>query len=173
MACRIVMDQTLRCLISWIAPILCFTADEAWLAYNQDQSDSIHLHEYVAVQDKWHDQALGMKWADIRKIRSSVTTALEGARNDGLIGGSLSAEVRLTLSSEQAGLLQDIDLASLMITSAASMQIADVNEIQVEVRRADGGKCARCWKQIASIEADSQTEICPRCTDVVAEMKAS
>ena len=170
-ACRTVMDSTLRCLVSWIAPILCFTADEAWYAYTQDETDSIHLHEYARCDESWSDAALGEKWAQIREIRSAVTTALEAARNEGEIGGSLSAEVVITLSAEHHALLSGLDCASLFITSSASLKIAETQDIHVEVTRATGGKCARCWKIIPEIPAEEEGGICGRCSDVVAEQQ--
>ncbi len=171
-ACRTVMDMTLRCLVSWIAPILCFTAEEAWLAYTGDEDDSIHLHEYIKVPARWRDVSLGEKWAAIRKLRSEVTTALEGARNDGLIGGSLSADVSLLVDEKTAVLLDGIDLAGLFITSAASLTVTNAAKTGIEVRRAEGGKCARCWKQTASLPEKNEEEICGRCHEVVAAMDA-
>jgi len=169
-ACRTVMDSTLRCLVSWIAPILCFTADEAWLAYTQDETDSIHLHGYADTDPSWQDDKLDEKWNRIRHLRSAVTTALETARNDGLIGGSLSAQVMLELSSSDAALFEGMDCAALFITSAAALKIADTDEVNVHVRRASGGKCARCWKLVSTISDDDETSICDRCEDVVAQI---
>jgi isoleucyl-tRNA synthetase len=168
-ACRTVMDETLKCLISWIAPILCFTADEAWMAYRGDTQDSIHLHEYATTDAKWENPELGQKWAAIRKVRSEITTALEAARNEGLIGGSLSADIRVHVSSEIGALLEGLDLASLCITSSAELVTGNTAETKIDVARATGGKCARCWKQFPQISATSEGEICGRCADVVAE----
>jgi isoleucyl-tRNA synthetase len=170
-ACRTVMDEVLQCLISWVAPILCFTADEAWMAYRGDENDSIHLHEYAAPAKAWQNPELGQKWAAIRALRSQITTALEAARNDGLIGGSLSADIRVQTSAETAALLEGLDLASLCITSSAEL-IAGTGETKIEVRRADGGKCARCWKQFSEIPEDNDSDICTRCQTVVAEQGA-
>ena len=169
-ACRTVMDSTLRALISWIAPILCFTADEAWLAYTQDETDSIHLHGYAEIDSGWQDDALYEKWSRIRHIRSAVTTGLETARNDGIIGGSLSATVKLELSSSDASLFENMDIAALFITSDAELAISDTNEIKVHVARATGGKCARCWKLVSTIAEDDEDSICSRCEDVVARL---
>ena len=171
-ACRTVMDEVLQCLISWIAPILCFTADEAWMAYRGDENDSIHLHEYAATDPAWQNAELGEKWAAIRMLRSQITTALEAARNDGLIGGSLSADIRVETAAETAALLEGLDLASLCITSSAEL-IKGEGETKIEVRRADGGKCARCWKQFPEIPKDSDSDICTRCQTVVAEQGAA
>ena len=170
-ACRTVMDHSLRALISWIAPILCFTADEAWLAYTQDETDSIHLHEYAKCDQGWVNEPLAQKWSAIRKVRSAVTTALESARNAGDIGGSLSAAVTIELSAAEHSYLAEQDCASLFITSSATLEIAETDDITVHVRKAEGGKCARCWKIIPTIAHDNEDAICGRCETVVAQQK--
>ena len=142
------------------------------MAYRGDENDSIHLHEYAAPAKAWQNPELGQKWAAIRALRSQITTALEAARNDGLIGGSLSADIRVETAAETAALLEGLDLASLCITSSAEL-IKGEGETTIEVRRADGGKCARCWKQFPEIPKDSDSDICTRCQTVVAEQGAA
>ena len=166
-ACRTVMDHALQCLISWVAPILCFTADEAWLAYTGDETDSIHLHTYMDVPDHWSDQLVADRWVKIRSLRSEIMVALEAARNDGTIGGGLSAEVKLTASQDTADLLNGIDLASLLITSAAEIDIGDTANLQISVRRAEGGKCVRCWKVFEYLPVENEQAICSRCETVL------
>ena len=100
-----------------------------------------------------------------------MTSALEDARNAGDIGGSLSAEISLTVNQQTATLLKGVDLASLFITSEAEMTVADSDEVKVVVRRSEGGKCARCWKMIASIPAEADDQICVRCETVVAALQ--
>jgi len=168
--CRTVMDKVLRCLTAWVAPILPFTADEAWLALTKDESDSIHLHRYQALDAAWKNEAVGTRWASLRALRSKVTSALEEARNAGDIGGSLSAEISLTVNQQTASLLDGVDLASLFITSEAEMTVGTSDEVGVAVRRSEGGKCARCWKMIASIPAEANDQICGRCEAVVAAL---
>ena len=130
------------------------------------------MHEYAKTQECWHNTALGQKWAAIRKVRSEITTALEAARNEGLIGGSLSADIRVTTSTATAGLLAGIDLADLCITSSAELIDAGDTPTKIEVARATGGKCARCWKQFSEIPVDSDNQLCGRCADVVAQQGA-
>ena len=168
-ACRTVMDYAFKCVISWVAPILCFTADEAWLAYTGDETDSIHLHTYFDVPENWRDQVVSDRWSQIRNLRSEVMNALEAARNEGTIGGGLSAEVKLTASKELADLLEGIDLSSLLITSVAVLEVTDKPGLQIDVRRAEGGKCARCWKIISEIPADIEDAICGRCQTVLSQ----
>ena len=93
--------------------------------------------------------------------------ALEAARNDGTIGGGLSAEVKLTASQDTAELLNGIDLASLLITSAAEIDIGDTANLQISVRRAEGGKCVRCWKVFEYLPVENEQAICSRCETVL------
>ena len=119
---------------------------------------------------------MATKWATIRKIRSVVTSAIEKARNDGEVGGSLQAISHLYLSQEQASLFADQDMAALFITSAAHMHqseapkeaftLDDVSDVGVIIEPASGGKCARCWKVLE--EVTETQAICGRCDDVVA-----
>ena len=163
MATRQVMDEIFKCLCSWIAPILCFTADEAWLAYTGDGEDSIHLREYYQLPSDWQDAGLLAKWEQIRALRGTVMAALEEARNDGLIGGSLQAEVQLELQAATGDLLAGQDLPALFITSSVQVKKAAVQKITVS--RASGGKCARCWKTDPVVT--SEEGICQRCDEVV------
>ena len=174
-ATRTAMAKTFESLVAWIAPILCFTAEEAWQAYPGNEGTSIHMRTYAPIGDDWHNQALSDKWAQIRKIRTVVTSAIEQARNEGLVGGSLQAIAALTVTDEQAALFEGQDLASLLITSSASLQsgevpagaftLEDVAGAGVVITAADGGKCARCWKVLE--EVTEQAPICGRCDDVV------
>ena len=161
----IMMEWCFKSLVAWIAPILCFTADEAWLAYSEDPEDSIHLYEYQKMPDEWQNASLIQKWKKVRSIRSKVTTALESARSNLIIGGSLQASVMLSLPEEEAKLLSDMDLPALFITS--DVQIIDDNAAQLvaDIHPAEGGKCARCWKILP--EVSTNEDICMRCKDVI------
>ena len=174
-ATRQVMARCFESLVAWIAPILCFTAEEAWQAYAGNGGTSIHMKTYMPLEASWADEALGTKWATIRKIRSSVTSAIEQARNDGKVGGSLQAVISLAMPQQMADLLSGQDLAGLFITSSAEMQVGDVPagafttddlpEVGVIVGQANGGKCQRCWKVLDEVGEDKP--ICGRCDDVV------
>ena len=160
-----IMDRCFNSLVAWIAPICCFTADEAWLAYTQNPQDSIHLHEFNKMPDEWQNSALIEKWSKVRDLRSQVTTALETARSDAKIGGSLQASVKLHLTEVETKLLEDIDLASLFITSDVQIMDRNAAQFQTEIALADGDKCARCWKILPEVVTNN--DICHRCSEVV------
>ena len=124
-AVRTVMDRTFDCLARWLAPILCFTAEEAWLARHGDAPDglpgrSIHLELFPEVPAAWRDPALGARWTELRDLRRVVTGALEVERAAKRIGSSLQAAVDVFVPERKLPLLREVDLAELCITSAGT-----------------------------------------------------
>ena len=174
-ACRTVMNEVFERLTAWLAPILCFTAEEAWQSRVQDIENSVHLRSYDAIPAGWLDPALGARWDAIRQVRQVVTSALETARNDGAIGASLQAAPTVHVSAELAATFEGEDAASLFITSAADIstdaapanafRLEGVKDVAVAFATASGDKCARCWRVMPEV-TESQ-EICQRCDDVV------
>jgi isoleucyl-tRNA synthetase len=181
-AARTVMDRTFDCLARWLAPILCYTADEAWLARHGDAPGrSIHLETFATVPETWLDPALGARWADLRNIRRVATGALELERGAKRIGSSLQAAIELYVPVETAALLRDVDLAELCITSSGTVIAAppppdafalqDLPGIGVVVRDAPGNKCERCWRVLPEVgSVPEHADLCRRCADVVSEM---
>ena len=157
-AVRTVLDHLHRCLTAWLAPVLCFTAEEAWLARFPSDDGSIHLQTFPAIPAAWHDPALGTRWTAIREARGTITTALEAARLEKLIGASLQATV--TLPPTFAEWLPWDEWAEVAIVSAAGPG-------PLQVSRAPGAKCARCWRVLP--EVATATSLCLRCTDAVPE----
>ena len=174
-ACRTVMNEVFERLTAWLAPILCFTAEEAWQSRVQDITNSVHLRSYDPIPGDWRDAALGARWDGIRRVRQVVTSALETARNDGAIGASLQAAPTIHVSAALAALFDGEDAASLFITSAAEIstdpapadafRLEGVEDVAVVFATAEGGKCARCWRIMP--EVTESREICQRCDDVV------
>ncbi|WP_443646200.1 isoleucine--tRNA ligase [Candidatus Ponderosibacter sp. Uisw_141_02] len=174
-ACRTVMDEVFNRLTAWLAPILCFTAEEAWQSRHADLNQSVHLRSYDPVPADWHNDAVAAKWAQIRKARQVVMSALETARNDGKIGASLQATPMVYISADMQAAFAGQDAASLFITSSATLssdaapdgafRLDAIDDVAVVVAVADGEKCARCWKITPEVSAD--VYICSRCQDVV------
>ena len=159
-AARTVLDHLHRCLVAWLAPVLCFTAEEAWLARFPSEDGSVHLQAFPAVPAKWHDPALDARWAAIRDARGTVTTALEAARMEKLIGSSLQAAI--TVPPDLLGLLDAEGWAEAAIVSAAIPGDA------LAVHRAPGDKCARCWRVLPEVgQQASHPALCLRCADAV------
>ncbi|MCQ8242379.1 isoleucine--tRNA ligase [Rhizosaccharibacter radicis] len=190
-AVRTVLDRLHRCLCAWLAPVLVFTAEEAWTARFGDAS-SVHAGSFPEIPELWHDPELGERWVRLRAVRRLVTTAIEGARRDGLIGASLQAAVTLPLAAEEAAEMGALDWAELLIVSGADVRVdpdarplftpgtgggsADPGAAFVhrapEVRVAPGHKCARCWRVLPEV-GDAPASLCRRCEDVVANQEAA
>ena len=98
-----------------------------------------------------------------------MNVALETARKDKLIGNSLGARVSIRAGGELGRLLESRrrDLAMLFIVSEVQFARSDGDELSIEVSRAEGTKCPRCWRMVPALVAVSDGEICDRCTDAV------
>ena len=167
-SCRTVMDILFKSLTTWLAPIICFTAEEAWQNRYKDQENSVHLQTYFKSESGWNNETLGNKWTEIRELRSMVTTAIEEKRKDGLLGSSLQARVIIEANESIYNKLNDIDLPEIFICSDVEMNLnnkLENNYIDVEVELASGGKCLRCWKIVKEVKDD--IEICNRCSSII------
>ncbi len=158
-AARTVLDHLHRCLAAWLAPVLCFTAEDAWLARFPSDDGSIHLQPFPAIPAAWSDPALADRWAALRAQRGAMTAALEQARADKRIGASLQAA--LILPPEATDLLDPEGWAELAIVSQAAPGPA------LAVARAEGQKCARCWRVLPEVGV-ARPDLCLRCATVVA-----
>ena len=164
-AARTVLDHLHRCLCTWLAPVLVFTAEEAWTARFGEET-SVHLQDFAEVPGRWHDGALAERWATVRARRGEVTTALEAMRRDGKIGSSLQARVALGLEEAEAGLLSGAEWAEVLIVSGAS--VSPSAAVAVETSLAPGEKCARCWKVLPEVGRQTgHAPLCLRCFDAV------
>ena len=176
-AARTVLDHLHRSLTTWLAPVLVFTAEEAWIS-RFGEAASVHLQDFPEAPDRWRDDALAAKWADLRDIRRAVTGSLERARADGSIGASLQAAPVLHLPAAQAELLSAEEWAELAIVSrltlstaaapAGAFQHPERADVAVAFVRAEGEKCARCWRVLPEVGAvAAHPALCRRCADAV------
>jgi isoleucyl-tRNA synthetase len=156
-------------LVRLIAPLLAFTAEEAWsyTAKPPGAPESVHL----ALLPEPEEVASGLdaaklgEWNSLMEVRAPVLKALEAARQEGRIGASLEARVRLAPSD----LLERYaaDLPSLFIVSQVRLDAPD----GVVIERADGSKCERCWKYSTAVGEDSDfTTVCEFCSAALKEM---
>jgi isoleucyl-tRNA synthetase len=155
-----------RSLVTSMAPILSFTAEEAWKTLT-DGGDSVFTSTWHALPDWTDEMHLVDKWDRIRAVRAEVLKELEAARVAGQIGSSLAAEVELAYSGEKYAALSSLgnDLRFALITSAASVREVKTREEEgVVVRPSRNLKCTRCWHWRADVGADPKhPEICGRC----------
>jgi isoleucyl-tRNA synthetase len=175
-AARTVLAQIFNHLVVWLAPILSFTAEEAWLA--RGNSESVHLEIFPNVPAAWRNEALAKKWAEIRAIRRVVTGAMEKARNEKKIGTSLQAHPHIYLTQAQSDILQSVAMDEVAISSSVTLIIAsspaeaftlpDIAGVGVVVALADGKKCDRCWQVLPEVGSHADhPDLCNRCHDAV------
>ncbi len=174
------MDILFDHLTAWLAPFICFTAEEAWLARHPERSagNSVHLRTFPDVPTDWADEALAEKWSNVRALRRAVTGALEVARANKVIGASLQAHPKVYADAKYQDAVADIDVADLCITSgltfvdgdapADAHRVEDVDGVAVVVETASGEKCERCWKVLDEVGSNSDhPTVCNRCADAV------
>ena len=181
-ACRTVLDQVFSCLTAWLAPILCFTAEEAWLSRfgeTQGAAASVHLRLFPDVPQEWRDAALADKWAKVRQVRRVVTGALELERAEKRIGSSLQAAPEVFVGDpELFAALEGVDMAEVSITSgialnqaappAEAFTLEEVPEVGVLPGAAAGDKCARCWRILPEVgQHPDHAALCGRCAEAL------
>ncbi len=178
-ALRTVFDRCFDCLARWLAPIICFTAEEAWLARHGDAPGrSVHLELFPEIPAGWRDDALAARWAALRNLRRVVTGALELERGARRLGSSLQAEVELFVPPPLADLVRDVDLAELCIASAGTVRpgpvpteafvLPDVAGIGARIRRAPGERCERCWRVLPEVgRMLGHADLCARCAAAI------
>ncbi|WP_428054415.1 isoleucine--tRNA ligase [Candidatus Avelusimicrobium facis] len=170
------LAEMVRSLLQLLAPVLCFTAEEAWqellkIPAGQGLSKSIFLSDMPQHASLKADPALEEKWNQIRRIREEVQKALENTRQQGVIGSSLEAKV--TLKTNDANMQQFLaDNAALWpeIFIVSAVEVAAGNAaLEVAVAHAEGQKCARCWQWKTEVgqPGRAHSDLCDRCAAVL------
>jgi isoleucyl-tRNA synthetase len=182
-ACLTVLDHLFRATATWLAPMLCFTAEEAWLA-RDPAAQSVHLEDFPDIPQSWRNGALAEKWRKLRNVRLVVTGALELERAGKRIGSALEADPVIYVDdADLFAAAVDADLAALCITSGATLvegagpdaafRLDDVPGVAVEPRLAEGRKCARSWKISRAVGSDPQfPDVTPRDAQALREWDA-
>ncbi len=176
-------------LVRWIAPVLSFTADELWqfipgrgVPGAKKSADSIFTAEWYE-----HLQALPVHdlfgetfWRRVMAVKTAVNRVLETQRKDGLIGGTLEAEITLYCDDELAAQLQRLGEELRFVLIASSVKIAplaaamnavdsEISGLKIAVAKTDNVKCVRCWHYTPDIGIDANhPELCGRCVENVA-----
>jgi isoleucyl-tRNA synthetase len=180
-ACRTAIDETFSRLTAWLAPVLPFTTEEAWLI-RYPEGESVHLRQFPEMPAAWRDEAAAEQMAKLREARSAVTQALEEARAAKQIGSSLEAAPVVHIFDEELrALVQSVDFAELCITSAIDVRGGpEVGlgggkaPVVVTIEKAPGVKCARSWKYFDPATADPRyPDITPRDAEAVSMWDAA
>jgi len=179
-----VIEEIFKAIVAWLAPILSFTAEEAWLARVPEREGSVHLETFPELDKAWRDDELAKKWERVRDVRRVVTGALELERAAKRIGSSLEAAPEVYVADKELlSAMEGIDLAEVSITSQARLiakappegafTLPDVPGVGVVPKRAEGRKCARSWRILADVGADPEfPELSPRDAAAVREFDA-
>ena len=174
-----VLDLIFSALTAWLAPMLAFTMEEAWINRFPGDSSSVHLRQFPEIPPWWRKEALAEKWRKVRQIRRVVTGALEIERKEGRIGSSLEAAPKVYIDDKNLrAALRGVDLAEIAITSGArrligegpedAFRLPDVPGVAVVFERAKGRKCARSWKILPEVGSDPEfPELSPRDAEAV------
>lgn len=168
------MYHIMQAMVRWIAPILSFTAEEIWQSLSEKPEKSVFLTEWYQGLPTQADAESDELWQDVKAIRDEVNRSIEAARGEGLIGGSLDAEVVLTVSDEWLNKLQPLaeELHFVMIVSSISLVAGDAASdgelpgVAVQISKSEYEKCERCWHRKAEVGqiADHPT-LCGRCVN--------
>ncbi|VEF48476.1 isoleucyl-tRNA synthetase [Bacillus freudenreichii] len=184
-AMQTVMYKCVVALAKLLSPILPHTADEVWTHIPGVQEESVQLTDMPAVEEIANGAELEKKWKEFLLVRDDVLKALEEARNEKVIGKSLTAKVSLYVNDDVKALLESISesLKQLFIVSgfkvAGSYDEAPDHALKLEkaavvIEKAEGETCERCWVVTPEVgEVEGHPTICPRCASVVEQVQES
>jgi isoleucyl-tRNA synthetase len=171
--------------VIWLAPILSFTCEEAWLSRYPSENGSVHTQVFPETPADWRDDALAAKWRTIRNVRRVVTGALEIERAAKRIGSSLEAAPIVYIEDAAVrAAVESIDFAETCITSdikihagqgpADAFRLDEAPGIAVVPQRASGRKCARSWKISPLVGSDPEyPDVTPRDAQALRELGAA
>ena len=162
-------------LLQLMAPVLSFTAEEAWqelrkTALGRDLPQSIFLSNMPTNASLIPDVKLEEKWNKIRSVRETVQKTLEDARQKGVIGSGLEAKVIFkTSDSQMKAFLEETKALWPEIAIVSAVEVRNGDEpLTVTAEHASGVKCARCWQWKEDVGADPKhADICARCAEVL------
>jgi isoleucyl-tRNA synthetase len=167
-----VLHDILLAVTKMMAPVLSFTAEEAWKTAKAEidlsLEDSVFLSDYPKYPAAWADEALLARWERIMTVRETITKAIEEKRQAGVVGSSLEARITLRTSKEETRKFLESTRAlwpQVAIVSEAAVEFdAGAPELEVKVAKAQGEKCPRCWQWKRDIGADPRhAGVCGRC----------
>jgi len=159
-----------------MAPLLPFTAEEAWDAtpHFKEKTESIHLERFPSFEERWMDEGTFQEWEGLLDIREKVLKELEKSREEKLIGNSLEACVTLLIPDSLREFIEkyEKELAPLFIVSSVNLIPNSGTSLEVKVTKAPGEKCERCWNYSPYVgKSREYPHFCRRCEEVVKELK--
>ena len=176
-----VLHELARMLVTFVAPVLAFTADEAWEHLPGADGRSVHLAEFARLDGAGSEPEADARFARLLALRDEAYKLLEVQRQQGVFGKSL--EAALVLAGDRSALDADLAAAATtleelcIVSQAVGGEAAAASQaypgLLLAVRRAEGTPCPRCWQVCASPPRHpDHPELCPRCLDVVLRLGA-
>jgi isoleucyl-tRNA synthetase len=163
-ATQMVMHEIFDALCRLLAPILAFTAEEAWRHSVPTRRDSVHMQELPQPQDR-HDAA-SAQVTELLRLRGVIGQAIERARQEKLIGNTLEARVVLHSDSDVTQKVTQEELEEFFIVS--DLTIHQAKEASASVIKTPYAKCARCWRHRLTVGASTaHPDLCDRCERVI------
>ncbi len=167
-ATQVVMHEIFNALCQLLAPILAFTAEEAWRYSIPTNRDSVHLQEFPQPRDR-HSEA-SAQVADLLRLRGVIAQAIEHARQEKLIGNTLEARVILHSDSDVTEKVGQEELEEFFIVS--DLTIHQAKEASASVTKTPYAKCARCWRHRSTVGmSTAHPDLCDRCESVVTALE--
>ena len=169
-AARTVLRHLYDALLRWLAPVLCFTAEELYLL--DHDHGSVHYLDTPPLPAAWDNPTLAEQGEVILKLRASILQSLEQARKQGDIKANLEADVTLTLSPSDRTIAEYFDLAEATIVShIAYIENETIGRPIVSISKSRKEKCLRCWRHDDLTPHDHATpHVCGRCASVLRDM---
>jgi isoleucyl-tRNA synthetase len=163
-ATQTAMHEIYGALCQLLAPVLAFTAEEAW-RYSQ-ASSSVHLEEFPVAQGRSRDGGTSEQMVDLLRLRGVIGQAIEKARQEKLIGNALEAAVVLRSNSDVTTKIDKGELEEFFILS--DLTIEQAKEASASVTKTPYAKCARCWRHREYVgKSKTHPDLCDRCEKVV------
>ncbi|NLH38470.1 MAG: isoleucine--tRNA ligase [Elusimicrobia bacterium] len=167
------MYEILRSLLVMTSPVLSFTSEEAWQTFKKEVdgniSESVFLNDMSEINIEYKDDMLSSKWDKIISIRSSALKEIENARKNGLVGSSLEAKIIFSVGDDDYNFIEKNlnDITVSCIVSQAEVKRSQ-GDLRIEVIKADGEKCPRCWQWSVDIGKDDRyPELCLKCASAM------
>ena len=155
-----------KMLLRLIAPILSFTAEEAFKVFSPNKAETIFVETFEHLPEVGGDKDLLDKWAQIRAVRADVQKAIEDERASGTIGSSLQTTGEIAAPAGLYEVLESLgdELRFVMIMSEVKLVKAEGNEVKITVRPSEEKKCERCWHYVPGVGSNAEhPTLCPRC----------
>jgi isoleucyl-tRNA synthetase len=175
-SCQTAMYHLIEAIARWVAPILSYTADEIWDFIPGERAASVQLETWYGLPLPAAAKLGADYWTQVMAVKQAVNKALEAKRNEGAIGGSLTAEVTLHVNADLHALLSQLgdELRFVLLTSRADLvqddagEATDLEGLAVTIAKSEHAKCERCWHHREDVgQHEGHDDLCGRCVDNV------